>query len=54
MTKFSSKIKKFVKPFKDKRLTTVAGSWVFYFLLAVVPLTFLLVTAFGVFGVDIS
>ncbi len=54
MTKFSYKIKKIVKPFKDKRLTTVAGSWVFYFLLAVVPLTFLLVTAFGVFGVDIS
>ncbi len=54
MTKFGDKIHKIIKPFRDKRLTTVAGSWVFFFLLAVVPLTFLLITAFGVFGVDIS
>lgn len=38
----------------DKRLTTVAGAWVFFFLTSVVPLVFLLITAFGVFGVDIT
>ncbi len=37
-----------------KRLTTVAGAWVFFFLTSVVPLAFLMVTAFGVFGVSIT
>ena len=36
------------------RVTTVAGAWVFFFLSALLPLTFLFVTAFGVFGVDLS
>ncbi|MBQ7236238.1 MAG: YihY/virulence factor BrkB family protein [Clostridia bacterium] len=45
------------RPFKllsEKRLSTVAGAWVFYFLLSVIPLVFLVITAFGVFGVEIS
>ncbi len=47
-------IKKAVGVLSDKRLSTVAGAWVYYFLMAVVPLAFLLVTAFGVFGVDLT
>ena len=39
--------------FKDKRVTTVASSWVFYFLTALLPMVFLLVTAFNVFSVDL-
>ncbi len=39
--------------FSEKRLTTVAGAWVYYFLMSVIPLAFLLTTAFGVFGIDI-
>ena len=34
----------------NKRITTVAGAWVYYFLMALVPFVFLIVTAFGVFG----
>lgn len=45
---------KVVKVFSDNRLSTVAGAWVFYFLTAVIPLVFLLITAFGVFGVELS
>lgn len=37
-----------------KRLTTVAGAWVYYFLISAVPLAFLFITAFGVFGVDVA
>ena len=37
-----------------KRLTTVAGAWVYYFLTAFVPLLFLVVSAFGVFGVSFT
>ncbi len=37
-----------------KRLTTVAGAWVYYFLTAFVPLLFLIVSAFGVFGVSLT
>ena len=37
-----------------KRLTTVAGAWVYYFLTAFVPLLFLIVTAFSVFGVSLT
>ena len=40
--------------FVNKRLTTVAGAWVYYFLTSVIPLAFLLITAFGVFGVDLK
>ena len=47
-------VKSFIKDLKEKRLTTVAGAWVYYFLAAVIPIAFLLVTAFGVFGVNLS
>ena len=40
--------------FTEKRLTTVAGAWVYYFLSSVIPLAFLIITAFGVFGVSIT
>ena len=50
--------KNFVWSFFDlmnkKRITTVAGAWVYYFLTAVVPFVFLVVTAFGVFGVSLT
>ena len=50
--------KNFVRSFFDlinqKRLTTVAGAWVYYFLTAFVPLIFLIVTAFSVFGVSLT
>lgn len=39
---------------REKRVTTVAGAWVYFFLSSLIPLTFLLITAFGVFGVEIS
>ena len=35
-----------VKTISEKRLTTVAGAWVYYFLIALIPLAFLVVTAF--------
>ena len=35
------------------KITTIAGAWVFYFLLAVVPLSFLIITALNFFKVDI-
>lgn len=38
----------------EKRITTVAGAWVYYFLSSVIPLAFLIITAFGVFGVSIT
>lgn len=47
-------IKNFLHELMEKRLTTVAGAWVFYFLTSVIPLVFLIITAFGVFGVDIT
>ena len=37
---------------KRKRISTVAGSWVFYLCLALVPLAFLLVSAFSFFNID--
>ena len=50
--------KNFVWSFFDllnkKRITTVAGAWVYYFLTAFVPLLFLIVTAFSVFGVSLT
>lgn len=48
------KVGKFLKVLREKRLTTIAGAWVFFFLLAIVPIAFLLLTAFSFFGVDIS
>ncbi len=44
----------FFKELKEKRLLTVTGCWVFYFIMALIPLVFLLITAFGFFGVDLS
>ena len=39
---------------KEKRVTTIAGAWVYFFLSSLIPLVFLLITAFGVFGIEIS
>lgn len=47
-------VKNFYELFAQKRLSTVAGAWVFYFLTAIIPLVFLIITAFGVFGVEFS
>lgn len=47
-------VTKFFKLFSEKRLTTVAGAWVYYFLTSVIPLAFLILTAFGVFGVKLT
>ena len=46
--------KSFFIELKEKRLLTVTGCWVFYFVMALIPLVFLLITAFGFFGVDLS
>ncbi len=47
-------VKGLVRLLNEKRLTTVAGAWVYYFLSSVIPLAFLIITAFGVFGVSIT
>ncbi len=47
-------IRKTIDLIYEKRLTTVAGAWVYYFLISLIPLCFLLVTAFSVFKVDIT
>ena len=39
--------------FRQKRLSTLAGAWVYYFLISLIPLVFLLVEAFSVFDVNI-
>ncbi len=39
---------------KERRISTVAGAWVYYFLTALLPLVFLVFTAFGVFGVSLN
>ncbi|MBR1967830.1 MAG: YihY/virulence factor BrkB family protein [Clostridia bacterium] len=49
-----SKVKTVLRLFNEKRVTTVAGAWVYYFLTSVIPLAFLVITAFGVFGVSVS
>lgn len=46
-------VKNIFELFGEKRLTTVAGAWVYYFLMSIIPLAFLLATAFGVFGINI-
>lgn len=48
------KMKKFLRFTVEQRVTTVAAAWVFYFLTALLPLVFLLITAFGVFRVDLT
>ena len=45
---------KYTEIVRQKRITTVAGAWTFYFLTSLLPIVFLLITAFGVFGVEIS
>lgn len=40
--------------FRQKRLTTLAGAWVYYFLISLIPLVFLLVEAFSVFNVSLT
>jgi membrane protein len=47
-------IKNIIDNFSEKRLSTVAGAWVFYFLTSVIPLAFLVLTVFGVFGVELT
>ncbi len=49
-----NKIFAFLRLLKEKRLTTVAGAWVYFFLSSLIPLIFLVITAFGVFGVEIT
>ena len=44
----------FLSLLKENRVTTVAGAWVYFFLTSLIPMVFLLVTAFGVFGVEIT
>ena len=39
---------------KERRISTVAGAWVYYFLTALLPLIFLVFTAFAVFGVNLN
>ncbi len=46
-------IKNIFTLFNEKRLSTVTGAWVYYFLTSVIPLAFLLATAFGVFGINV-
>ena len=48
-----NKIKRVLEIFGEKRLSTITGAWVFYFLMSVIPLAFLLATAFGVFGINV-
>ena len=43
-----------LKRYGELRISTVAGAWVFYFLTALLPLLFLLFTAFAVFGVNLT
>jgi membrane protein len=50
----SKKITLVIEYLSEKRFTTVAGAWVYFFLSSVIPLAFLIVTAFGVFGVSLS
>ena len=46
--------KGFFAELKEKRVTTVAAAWVFYFLTTLLPVAFLLIAAFAVFGVDFA
>lgn len=47
-------IKEFSGVFLDKRISTVVGAWVFYFLTSIIPLVFLFLTILGVFGVELT
>lgn len=44
----------FIKFLNEKRIFSLTASWVFYFVLSIIPLAFLLITAFSLFGVDLS
>ena len=48
------KEKGFFEALKQTRITTVSAAWVFYFLTALLPMAFLLITAFAVFGVNFA
>lgn len=48
------KEKGFFEALKQTRITTVSAAWVFYFLTALLPMAFLLITAFAVFGVNLA
>jgi membrane protein len=50
----SKPLSKIFHIFSEKRLTTVAGAWVYYFLSSVIPLAFLIITAFSLFGVSVT
>ncbi len=47
-------INKILNVIKENNVTTYASSWSFFFLVAVVPLFFLLITALKIFNVDVS
>ncbi|MBQ7340412.1 MAG: YihY/virulence factor BrkB family protein [Clostridia bacterium] len=53
-TKKVKKERPFLNLFREKRVMTITGSWVFYFIMSIIPLCFLLITAFSFFGVDLS
>ena len=44
----------FINYITTKRVTTVAGAWVFFFMLSLLPLAFLLFTAFSLFGLNLE
>lgn len=44
----------FFEEMRKKRILTVTGCWVYYFLMSIIPLVFLLITAFSIFSVDLS
>ncbi len=46
--------KEFILNLKEKRITSIAGSWVYFFLMALIPLTCLLFIAFKLLGLNIG
>ncbi len=46
-------IKSALSTVKETRITTVSAAWVYYFLLALVPIAFLLFSAFNLLGIDL-
>ena len=51
--KIKDSIKSLFLTIKETRITTVSAAWVYYFLLALVPLAFLLFSAFNLLGIDL-
>ncbi len=47
-------IKGILKELKEKRISTISASWVFYFVLAIIPIFVLLLIAFSFFNVEIA